>query len=83
LRDGALQNGLDLRAMGVPDRADYDLDALLDDLADAAEAAFKRMGKRERRDEAAVEEVLRQAVRREAARIWGKKPAVDAIVMAG
>jgi ribonuclease J len=83
LRDGALQNGLDLRAMGVPGEGEYDLDALLDDLADAAEAAFKRMGKRERRDEAAVEEVLRQAVRREAARIWGKKPAVDAIVMAG
>ncbi|KAA5805525.1 ribonuclease J [Alkalicaulis satelles] len=83
LRDGDLQSGLDLRAMGVPDQPDYDLDELLDDLAEAAETAFHRMGKRERRDEAAVEEVLRRAVRREAARIWGKKPAVAAIVLPG
>ena len=39
------------------------------------------MGRRERRDEAAIEEQLRRAVRRDANRIWGKKPHVEVIIL--
>jgi len=81
LSKGELSSGLDIRANGVPEKDDYDLDAFLDDLAEAAEQAFNRMGRKEREDEAAVEEVLRRAVRREASRIWGKKPVVEAVVL--
>ena len=81
LSGNELAGPIDVRAMGVPDTEDHDLDDLLDDLAKAAEEGFNRMGRKERRDEAAVEEAMRRAVRREANRIWGKKPHVEAIVM--
>lgn len=72
---------VDVRAMGVPETDAFDLDDMLDALAEAAEDGFKRMGRKERQDEAAVEEAIRRAVRREASRIWGKKPHVEAIVL--
>ena len=76
-----LISAIDVRAKGVPDGADYDLEEFLDDLAEAAEEGFKRLGRKDRQDEAIVEEALRRAVRREANRIWGKKPHVEAIVL--
>jgi len=81
LAGGDLLGAIDVRAMGIPDTADHDLDDFLDALAQAAEDGFKRMGRTERKDEAAVEEAIRRAVRREANRIWGKKPHVEAIVL--
>jgi ribonuclease J len=81
LEDGDLVSEIDVRAMGVASTYEYDLDDFLDDLANTADDAFKRMGRRERRDEAAVEEALRRAVRRDANRIWGKKPHVEVIIL--
>ena len=81
LADGNLVSGVDVRAMGVASTYQYDLDDFLDDLADAAEAAFKRLDRRDRRDAGAVEEAIRRGVRREASRIWGKKPHVEAIIL--
>ena len=81
LAGGDLLGAVDVRAQGLPDSEDFDLDDFLDALAEAAEEGFKRMGRKERRDESAVEEAIRRAVRREANRIWGKKPHVEAIVL--
>lgn len=81
LSEGALVSEIDIRATGIPEPDDCDLDEFLDDLADAAEDAFKRLGKRDRRDEGVVEETLRLAVRRTANAIWGKKPVVESIVL--
>ncbi len=81
LEDGDLVNEIDVRAMGVASTYEYDLDDFLDDLAHTADEAFKRMGRRARRDESAVEEALRRAVRRDANRIWGKKPHVEVIIL--
>ncbi len=81
LEGGELISQIDVRAMGVPSTYEYDLDDFLDDLAEAAEEAFKRLGRRDRADESVVEEALRRAVRREAHRIWGKKPHVEAMVL--
>lgn len=81
VEDGNLVSEIDVRAMGVASTYEYDLDDFLDDLAQTADEAFKRMGRRERRDEAAVEEQLRRAVRRDANRIWGKKPHVEVIIL--
>ena len=81
LAGGDVLGAVDVRAQGLPDGEDFDLDDFLDALAEAAEEGFKRMGRKERRDEAAVEEAIRRAVRREASRIWGKKPHVEAIVL--
>lgn len=78
---GDLVGDVDIRFMGVPESHEYDLDDFFDDLARAAEDAFKRLGKKDRRDEDAIEEALRRAVRREANRVWGKKPHVEAVVL--
>jgi len=78
---GDIVAGPDIRALGVPDEGGEALDEFLDALADAAERAFSKMGGKARRDEEEVEEVVRQAVRREANRLWGKKPIVEAMVL--
>ena len=78
---GDLVAGPDLRAVGVAETYEFDLDAFLDALEDAAEAAYDRMSQKDRRDVGVIEETLRVAVRREANRIWGKKPHVEAIVL--
>ena len=46
-----------------------------------AERGFAALGKKARRDEDEVEEAVRRAVRREANRLWGKKPVVEAMVL--
>lgn len=74
---GVIAAGPDVRAVGVAESRDYPLERFLDELADAAEMAFERLGRRDRTDEEVVEEAIRRAVRKEASRIWGKKPIVD------
>lgn len=78
---GQLVSGPDVRGVGLPDSPGYELDDFLDELADAAEAAFGRLNGKARADEDAVEDAIRMAVRREANRIWGKKPVVEAMVL--
>jgi ribonuclease J len=78
---GQLASGPDVRQAGLPEDREYSTEDFLDGLAEAAEQAFDRMGKRERKDPDAVEEIVRRAVRREATKIWGKKPIVDVIVL--
>ncbi|MGP1276175.1 MAG: ribonuclease J, partial [Caulobacterales bacterium] len=78
---GDIVSGPDIRALGVPDGEDNDMDEFLDALADAAERAFGQLRQKARRDEDEVEEAVRQAVRREANRLWGKKPVVEAMVL--
>ncbi len=78
---GRLVSGPDVRAIGTPYDDDYDVDDFENDLAEAAETAFRRLSKGDRADEAAVEEAVRRAVRREADRILGKRPVVETVVL--
>lgn len=78
---GKLISGPDVRTAGLPEDREYSMEDFLDGLADAAEQAFDRLGKRDRRDPDMIEEAVRRAVRREAAKIWGKKPIVDVTVL--
>ena len=59
---------------GIPDGLD-------EDFAEAAEKAFDSMPRAKRKDDATVEETLRNAVRREADNIWGKKPVCKVVVV--
>ena len=78
---GKLISGPDVRTAGLPEDREYAMEDFLDGLADAAEQAFDRLGKRDRRDPDMIEEAVRRGVRREAAKIWGKKPIVDVTVL--
>ena len=78
---GEIISGPDVRAMGVAEDADLSLDDFLDALADEAERTYERLTPRNRRDLEHAEEEVRRAVRREANRIWGKKPWVEIILL--
>lgn len=78
---GEIISGPDIRVIGVPDAHEMEQEDFLDAMADAAERAFAALGKKARRDEDEVEEAVRRAVRREANRLWGKKPVVEAMVL--
>ncbi|MFC2924517.1 MULTISPECIES: ribonuclease J [Hyphobacterium] len=78
---GKLVSGPDVRTAGLPEDREYSVEDFLDGLADAAERAFERLGKRDRRDPDMIEEAVRRDVRREATKIWGKKPIVDVTVL--
>lgn len=78
---GEIVSGPDVRAMGVAEDAHLSLDDFLDTLADEAERTYERLTPRNRRDLENAEEEVRRAVRREANRIWGKKPWVEIILL--
>ena len=59
---------------GIPEGLD-------EDFAEAAEKAFDSLPRAKRKDDATVEETLRNAVRREADNIWGKKPVCKVVVV--
>lgn len=78
---GSLISGPDVRVLGLPESRELNEDQLLDQISLVAEAAFDRLKRRARCDEAEVEEAARRAVRRELNMLWGKKPQVDIMVL--
>jgi ribonuclease J len=78
---GALVAGPDIKQIGLPDVEAMPVDDFMEAMAAAGEECFERLSSRDRRDEETVEEAVRIAVRREANRIWGKKPHVDVLVL--
>ncbi|MCR9266697.1 MAG: ribonuclease J [Alphaproteobacteria bacterium] len=80
-RKGELLSGPDLRCMGVAEDANLSNEEFMDALADEAERTYDRLSPRNRRDLEYAEEEIRRAVRREANRIWGKKPWIDVMLL--
>ncbi len=78
---GEIVSGPEVRLQGVPEDENMSLDDFADAMADEAERAFDRLSKRDRRDVERAEEEVRRAVRREANRIWGKKPWVEIMML--
>ncbi len=78
---GEIVSGPEVRLQGVPEDDNRSLDDFADAMADEAERAFDRLSKRDRRDVERAEEEIRRAVRREANRIWGKKPWVEIMML--
>jgi ribonuclease J len=78
---GKIVSGPQVRALGLPADADYPLEDLLEDLADDAEAALKRVTGPERDDDAAIETALSRAMKKSSQRIWGRRPVVETTVL--
>ncbi|MFN3522979.1 MAG: ribonuclease J [Phenylobacterium sp.] len=74
-------SGPDVRALGLPTEEGETLDEVLDELADEAEAALKRLSGDQRDDDDAIETALSRAVKKASQRIWGRRPVVETIVL--
>lgn len=76
---GRIASGPQVRAVGLPGEGREALDNALDDLADEAERAFRRLDDQD--DDEAIEQALSKAVKRAAFRIWQRRPVVETTVL--
>ncbi len=80
-RKGRIASGPQVRALGLPGDADYELEEAVDDLAAEAEKALKKLSANDREDDATVEQALSRAVKKAAYRIWERRPVVETTVL--
>jgi ribonuclease J len=78
---GKVAAGPTVRAMGLPGDEDYTVREATDDLAEEAGQALRRMSADDRDDDHAVEAALSRAVKKEAFRIWKRRPVVETTVL--
>ena len=78
---GRNKSGPDVRARGIAATTDKAYEQALEELADAAEAAFGKLSVSDRTDEETAEAAISKAVRRAAERVFSKRPVVEAVVM--
>jgi ribonuclease J len=78
---GRIASGPQVRALGLPGEEGYELAEAIDDLAQEAERALRRLSGHDRDDDAAVEQALSRAVKKAAYRIWERRPVVETTVL--
>ena len=78
---GRIASGPQVRAVGLPGDPERPLEDLLDDLADAAEAAVRRLDGEQREIDAEVEAAISRALKKAAQRIWGRRPLVQTTLL--
>jgi ribonuclease J len=78
---GKVVSGPDVRALGLAGDADYPLQTALDDLADEATDAVKRLKGDERDIDDLIENAVSKSVKKAAFRIWERRPVVETTVM--
>ena len=77
---GRLAADVTVRALGLPGDAEYPLEDALDDLADDAEGALKRLDNGARDDDRLVEQAVARVLKKSAQRIWERRPVVETLV---
>ena len=78
---GKIASGPQVRALGLPTEDEDHLDEVLEDLADEAEAAIKRLKGDERELDEGIEKAISRAVKKASQRIWGRRPVVETTVL--
>jgi ribonuclease J len=68
-----------VRGLTMPDEEDFEL--ALEELEDAAKAAFTKLNHADRDDDDSIEASVVRAVRKTAERLWKKRPLVDVSVL--
>jgi ribonuclease J len=74
-------SGPQVRGLGLPGDADYPLDDALDDLAEEAETALKRLKGDALEIDEQIETAISRAVKKAAYRIWERRPVVETTVL--
>jgi ribonuclease J len=70
-----------VRALGLPADDDEALDDILDELADEAESALKRLKGDDLELDEAIETAMSRAVKKASQRLWGRRPVVETTVL--
>ncbi|MBW8814448.1 MAG: ribonuclease J [Caulobacterales bacterium] len=78
---GKIVSGPQVRALGLPTEDEDHLDDVLDDLADEAEAALKRLKGDDLELDEAIEKAISRGVKKASQRIWGRRPVVETTVL--
>jgi ribonuclease J len=78
---GRIVSGPQVRGIGLPGDEEYPLEDALDDLAEEAEEAIKRLKGEERGDDDAVEAAVKRMVKKAGQRIWDRRPVVEVTVL--
>jgi ribonuclease J len=78
---GRIASGPQVRAIGMPGDEDYPLDEALDDLAEVAVNAMKRLDKEARENDDTVETCISRALKKASQRIWERRPIVETTVL--
>jgi ribonuclease J len=78
---GKLVSGPQVRAIGLPGDDEYPVADALDDLADEAEAALKKLKGEDRDDDETVEAAIKRVVKKAGQRIWDRRPVVEVTVL--
>jgi ribonuclease J len=78
---GKIASGPQVRLLGLPTESEDHLDDVIDDLADEAEGALKRLKGDDLEMDEAIEKAISRAVKKASQRIWGRRPVVETTVL--
>jgi ribonuclease J len=78
---GKIASGPQVRALGLPNEGEEHLDDVLDELADEAEDAIKRLKGDALELDESIEKAISRAVKKASQRIWGRRPVVETTVL--
>ena len=78
---GQIVSGPQVRALGLPTESEDHLDQVLNDLADEAETALKRIKGDELEQDELIEKAISRCVKKASQRIWGRRPVVETTVL--
>jgi len=78
---GKIASGPQVRALGLPTEDEEHLDEVLEELADEAEGAIKRLKGDQKELDEDIETAISRAVKKASQRIWGRRPVVETTVL--
>ncbi len=78
---GRVVSGPQVRALGLPTENEDHLDDVLNDLADEAEHALKRLKGDDLEMDENIEKAISRGVKKASQRIWGRRPVVETTVL--
>lgn len=80
-RRGKLASSIDVRGIGLPGDEDQPLGDLLDELAERAEDAVRKLKGEALEDEMVIEQAVARALKKASQGIWDRRPIVETIVL--
>jgi ribonuclease J len=80
-KKGRIASGPQVRAVGMPGDEDYPLDEALDDLAEVAVEALKKLDGAAKDADDQVETAVSRAIKKASQRIWERRPIVETTVL--